>query len=223
MTSPTLDGGVTEASLIALRSMPDEIAAVALDGQMRTLEAIWRRSFLARGLILLEMEQRMLWKHLTDPATGEPYKSLGVWIITAAPQSRSGAYAALSAVKELRDIPREHLEGVSRCNVSVLQALSTAVRNDPAVLRAARDLPEREFIRKIQKDWPSQHIEERKMLHMNPVKSASIVIEQGIRKAMEVEGLTTREQVLELWACNYLAEHLEVEAEDGQDNRESCG
>jgi hypothetical protein len=37
------------------------------------------------------------------------------------------------------------------------------------------------------------------------------VIEQGIRRAMAVEGLTTREQVLEFWAISYLHEHEEEE------------
>lgn len=214
MTSLMLDvNGITEATLINLRNMPDEIAAVALDGRLRALEIQWKRSFLERGLLLLEMEQRQLWRKLTDPHTQEPYSSLEKWICSAAPQSRSDAYAALRAVKELRDIPRQSLEAIPRCNVAILQALSTAVRNEPEVLKAAKDLPEREFIRKIQKDWPEQHIEERRMLHMNPTKTASTVIERAIKLAMQVEGLTTREQVLEMWATEYLQGHAEVEDE----------
>jgi hypothetical protein len=212
MSSLMLDvAGVTEATLINLRNMPDEIAAVALDGRLRALEIQWKRSFLERGVLLLEMEQRMLWRKLDDPSTGEPYTSLERWILTAAPQSRSDAYAALRAVKELRDIPRQHLEGVARCNVAILQALSTSIRNEPEVLKAAKDLPEREFIRKIEKDYPDQHIESRRLIHLHPTKSASAVIEKAIKLAMQLEGLTTREQVLESWAVTYLQEHTDEE------------
>lgn len=209
-----LDAGVTDAALISLRSMPDEIAAVALDGRLRTLEAQWKRTFVERGLILLEMEQRMLWKYLPDPQTGQPYNSLERWIITAAPQSRSDAYAALRAVKELRDIPRERLEAIPRCNVAILQALSTAVRNDPNILDAARHLPEKEFIHEIQRCWPEQHVEQRRAIHMHPVASASPIIEKGFKLVMEHEGLTTREQVLEFWATKSIDEYMGVG--DGQ-------
>lgn len=222
MVSPILDVALTDRDLIELRAMPDEIAAVSLDNRLRALESIWKRCFLERGIVLLEMEQRMLWKKLTDPASGEPYTSMESWIMRAAPQSRSDAYAALRAVKDLRDIPRQHLEAVPRCNVSILQSLSTAVRNDPEVLKAAKDLPEREFIRKIQQDWPNQHIEERRLLHMKPTKSASVVIETAIRRAMVVEGVTAREQALEAICVEYLQGHAEVEDEHAND-RESIG
>ena len=212
MTSLMLDVvGITEATLINLRNMPDEIAAVALDGRLRALEIQWKRSFLERGVLLLEMEQRMLWRKLDDPSTGEPYTSLERWILTAAPQSRSDAYAALRAVKELRDIPRQHLEGVARCNVAILQALSTSVRNEPEVLKAAKDLPEREFIRKIQQGWPDQHVEQRKAIHMNPPASASPIIELGFKLVMKHEGLTTKEQVIEFWAAKSIQEYQDEE------------
>lgn len=203
---------INESSLIHLREMDDEEAATTLDRRLRELEIQWKRTFVERGIILLEMEQRLLWKHLTDPNTSQPYTSLERWIITAAPQSRSDAYAALRAVKDLRDIPREHLEAIPRCNVAVLQSLSTAVRNEPGVLQAARDMPEREFVRMIQKHHPLQHLERRQRIQFNLPASAMIVVEQGIAGCMEREGLT-REQALEYWAANDLAEHMEAEDE----------
>lgn len=212
MMSPMLDKGITEATLIHLRSESDEIAAVALDCRIAALETLYKRTFLERGVILFEVEQRLLWQKIDDPATGVPFTSLDRWILTRCPQSRSDAYAALRAVKELRDIPRERLEAIPRCNVAILQALSTAVRNEPEILKAAKDLPEREFILKIQQDWPGQHIEERRLIHMKPTKSASVVIEQAIKLAMQVEGVTTREQALEVISVEYIHGHQEAEA-----------
>jgi hypothetical protein len=204
--------GVTESALIQLRSLPDEVAAVALGQRLRALESLWRRSFYERGIILHEVKQRLLWKHLNDDATGEPYTSFDRWVLDSAPQSRSDCYAALKAIEELRDIPREQLEGVSRCNISILQALSSKVRESPKVLDAAKLLSQREFVAMIEHDYPEMHIESRRMLHLNPVKSASPVIAEGFKLAMQIEGLTSREAVLEFWATSYIQEHQKTEA-----------
>lgn len=203
---PMLDS-ITESSLVHLRSIPDEQAAIALDGRLRALEALWRRSFVERGLILIEMKQRLLWQHLDDPTTGVPYTSLERWILTAAPQSRADCYAAMRAVEELRDVPREQLAEIPRCNVHILQALSSQVRREPEVIKAATSLSQREFVAKLEKEYPLQHIESRRTLHMHPTKGASEVIEQAIQRASDMEGCTTREESLECIAVYYLQGH----------------
>ena len=114
-------------------------------------------------------------------------------------------------MEELRDIPRHQLEQVPRCNISILQALSSNIRQSPEVLQWATSTSQKDFVARIEYAYPEQHIESRRLLHLNPTKSASVVIEQGIRRAMAVEGLTTREQVLEFWAISYLHEHEEAE------------
>ena len=68
-------------------------------------------------------------------------------------------------------------------------------------------MPEREFIRKLEADYPEQHVESRRSLRLQPTKSASIMIDKAIKLAMEIEGLKTREQVLELWASEYILAH----------------
>jgi hypothetical protein len=205
---------VTESSLIQLRGMDDTDAAIFLDARLRELEAQWKRTFIERGLILLEMEQRLLWKYLTNPLTSEPYTSFERWIVTAAPQSRSDAYAALRAVKELRDIPREHLEAIPRCNVHILQSLSTAVRNEPEVLKAAREMSEREFVRHVQKHHPLQAIEARRKIQFTMPGGDVSLVEQSIQECMEKEQLSTKEDVLMFWALEYSAENMG--AEDGR-------
>lgn len=212
MMSPMLDKGITEATLIHLRSESDEIAAVALDCRIAALETLYKRTYLERGIILFEVEQRLLWQKINDPATGVPFTSLDRWILTRCPQSRSDAYAALRAVKELRDIPRERLEAIPRCNMAILQALSSKVRESPKVLDAAKLLSQREFVVMLEKDYPEMHIEQRRTIHLHPVASASPIIEQGFRVVMQHEGLTTREQVLEFWATKSIQEYQEAEA-----------
>ena len=202
---------VTESTLIKLRQMSDEVAAVALGQRLRALESLWKRSFYERGIILHEVKQRLLWKHLNDDATGEPYTSFDRWVLRSAPQSRSDCYAALKAVEELRDIPRHQLEQVPRCNISILQALSSNIRKSPEVLQWATFTSQKDFVARLEHFYPEQAIESRCLIHLNPTKSASVIISRAVNLAKRLEGLTTREDVLEFWAADYLSEHPEEE------------
>ena len=204
---------VTESTLIRLRQMPDGEAAVALDSRLRSLEEAWKRSFIEKGVILHEVKQRLLWAKLDDPETGEPYTSFDRWVLRSAPQSRSDCYAALKAVEELRDIPRHQLEQVPRCNISILQALSSQVRQNEEVIQWATSTSQKDFVARIEYAYPEQHIESRRLLHLNPVASARPIIDKGFRLVMEHEGLTTREQVLEYWAVKSIQEYETAEAE----------
>lgn len=204
--------GVTEAVLIQLRELPDETAAIALDGRLRALESLWRRSFYERGLILHEVEQRLLWQKLNDSTTGDPYTSFNRWVVDAAPHSRSDCYAALSVVKELRDIPRQQLSDIPRCNLSILQALSSQVRQDERVIQVASSSSQKDFVAMLEKDYPDQHIESRRLIHLNPTTSLSTVMQQGIELAKRVEGVTTREQAIEAIFMEYIHQHTVAEA-----------
>jgi len=205
---------IGESALLQLRAMPDEAAAEYIDVRVCDLEEGYKRTFIERGMCLLEMEQRMLWKHRINPQTGEPFTSFERWVLVRCPQSRSDAYAALRAVKELRDIPREHLEAIPRCNVHILQSLSTAVRNEPEVLKAAREMSEREFVRHVQKHHPLQAIEARRKIQFTMPGGDVSLVEQSIQECMEKEQLSTKEDVLMFWALEYSAENMG--AEDGR-------
>ena len=186
---------ITEASLIHLRQQSDDFAARFLDARMRELEEVWKHGFVERGLILLEMEQRMLWQFLTDPQTGKTYHSFERWIITAAPQSRSDAYAALRVVKELRDIPREHLGEMTRCNVDLLRKVSSSIRIQPDVIEAAKELSLKDLTRHINQTYPGQHLSE----------VGDSEVDEAIKLAIELEdGCDTREDVIRFWAIQYL-------------------
>lgn len=198
--SPILD----DLTIRQLRGLPDLEAAVAFDGCLRGLERQYRRSFVQRGLILLEVEERGLWRLLDDNETGLPYSSFEKWVVGAASHSRSDCFAALRAVKELRDVPVDQLIEMPRCNVSVMQCLSPAVRRHPEVVKAAQVLPAKEFVQRIGKDFPDQHIEERRTIHLAPVESAKAIIDEAIEMAMTLEEVKTREQALEAIAAEYI-------------------
>ena len=204
---------VTESTLLQLRSLPDETAATFLDNRLRVLEAQWRRSFYERGVILHEVKQRLLWRFVND-CGGVPYTSFDRWLLEAAPQSRSDCYAALKVVEELRDIPRHELESVPRCNLHILQALSSNIRQNSEVLHWASTTSQKDFVARIEYAFPDQHIESRRMIHLNPTTSLNAVMQQGIELAKRVEQVTTREEAIEAIFMEYI--HAHQEAEDGE-------
>jgi hypothetical protein len=164
MTHPILDSAqITELALITLRSIPEEQAASILDSRLRVLEDAWKRSYIERGIILVEVQERGLWRLLAG-LDGVPYHSFEAWVCGAAPHSRSDCFAAMRAVRELADIPRYQLESMPRCNVEVLRSLSSGVRSKPGVIEAAQALPEKEFREHIRASHPGQHIEGKRRL-----------------------------------------------------------
>lgn len=187
---------ITELSLIQLRTLSADDAAAVLDDRLRVLEAQYKRSYAERGLLLLEMKERQLWKHLRD-ANGNPFTSFERYICEAAPYSRRDCFAALAAVKELRDISASDLMEVPRCNISVMTQLSPRVRSQPEVLKQAKNLSEREFRSFIGVTHPTEHI---------PSKT---LLEQACEIAMELEscGRRVAEDVI---AEFYIAEHAEA-------------
>jgi hypothetical protein len=192
-----------ENKIQSLRAMPDAEAAAIFDGRMRELERQYKRSFVERGLILLEVEQRELWKHLIDSETKEAFASMERWIVNAATHSRSDCFAALRAVKDLRDVPTEELLNMPRCNVGLLQSLSTAVRKKPEVIKAAQEMTAKEFTATIEQHFPDQAIEQKQSMHLSPKKSERNVIDHAIDIAMELEGCTSREEAMEAICVSY--------------------
>ncbi|MGD0859303.1 MAG: hypothetical protein ABR912_08280 [Terracidiphilus sp.] len=153
-------GGETLELALRVNGMGDEEAALVLDARMCILEDQWKRSFVERGLILLEFEERDLWSLLKDPDTDQPYPSLRKWIKRIAPASFRDCYAALAAVKELRDMRVEDLLLIPRCNIEQLKLMSPTDRareieiedgKRVSVISAAQTMKQKEFSAEIGK------------------------------------------------------------------------
>ena len=138
------------------REMPDDLAAFGLDKAIRELEALYKRGFVLRGLICLEVKRRALWRFVSDYEG--PYHSFEDWVTKACPHSRSDCFAAMKAAEDLADIPVEELAGISGVNIRVLQSLSSSVRTRPEVLEAAQNLPEKQFVAHVAEHFPDMHI-----------------------------------------------------------------
>lgn len=170
MTSPNLD------PLAQADTLPDEEAAVVLDRRTRILDVLYRRTFVELGFICREMQVRALWRHLG-------YESFNAWVDAAAPYSRSYCFEAKRIVGELKDVPREQLLGMSRESILTLRSLSTAVRNLPDVLEAAKRGDE-VLTKKIEAEHPGQHLESRTPMRLSPGRSERKVIEAWVNFAI---------------------------------------
>lgn len=187
----------------AIRSMGSQDAANTLDSLMRTLDGIAKRGFAARGMCLLLMEERELWKDLIDPDTKEPYRSLNSWILLAAPYSHGSCHDALRTIKELREMPIEDLLVIPRANLQRLKELSTSVRKEPAVIEAAKTLSEDQFVDLIQMDYPQQHLDK----PVRPTLRVTPAVEAALDLVGTLMGIADRQGQLDGLCVDFVLEH----------------
>jgi len=175
-TELTVESGTIEAYL-KITGMRDEEAAQTLDDSMRRLEVEWKKTFIHRGLILLEFEKRELWRFVRDQKTGEPFPSMDKWIKRAAPMSFSDCYAALRILKQLQDMPIDALSAMPRCNIEVLRSLSVNERtaeldttdgNRISVVAAAQSMRKKEFEAAISRKFRLDSLESRRERLVGP-------------------------------------------------------
>jgi hypothetical protein len=218
-TVDTSPAELDELKIRALRCLGDLEAAKVLDDRLRFLESQYKRNYVERGFILLEMEERVLWKLLTDAETGQPYASFERWVVGAATHSRSDCFESLRAVKQLRDIPREQLLEIPRKNIGVLSQLSTQVRKDPEVIKAAQTGSKADFIGHLQTAYPDQHVEQESKMTTHPTVSQRKVIDLACETAAWVYGSGDRESALEAMATFFLDGDCEREGFEVYSNR----
>lgn len=144
-----------------LRSLPTREAADACTGLLRSLEGIEDAVFAARGMACLIIEERELYKELTDPEVDRPFGSLDRFLKWACPKSWSYCRDALRTVKELKETPLTDLLEIKRCNLEILKKTSTHVRKEPRVIEAAKTQSEAQFTQILTTEF-NQHIEQRK-------------------------------------------------------------
>jgi hypothetical protein len=188
-------------------------AESALFARMLFIDRTERVSYAERGLICRAVQKFMLHEERTDPATGKPCSFSG-WIRLASPWSYPRVFAAMRDVEELKDVPDADLAQIPEANLKTMKQLSTAVRADPSVLQAAKEMSNECFADKVRKDFPEQHLEVACSLHFTKVEeSAAKVIEEAIDEAIK-RGAHGRNEALEMVAATALEEfRLESEVE----------
>lgn len=191
---------IVSTNLSDLIALPDPEAAEALNTRMVALDQIHRiheRSYAERGIIAREFEVRHLWKHLIDPETDQAFPHLTAWLSCSDFLGcRRTNFEAKGDLERLQDVPQAKLIDVPKGNIKVLLQLSTAVRNDPGILDAARNLSQDDFLEKVEKEQPNQHIEQRRPLRFNPGRSGVKIVEEAIAWALEHDIAGSRDEAL---------------------------
>lgn len=175
---------------------PDEQAARFLDKRLRSIEQKQKHHFVEIGLICNEVSDRALFKELG-------YKSFDLWIITAAPVCRSGAYAAMRALKDLEGIPLSDLIEMPRANIETLRKLSSNVGRTPEVIEAAKTSGERQFKEYLQQEQPQQHVEQTYRIAFCASQGLAKLVEDVLGHLMKTEACTSREEALEAIVTDY--------------------
>lgn len=175
-------------SLWDLVGLPDPAAAEQLDKRMKALDVvdrIYQVSFVERGIIAQEFQRRALWKHLEDPDTGTPFANMDAWMSCSEFMGcRRTNYEAKRVVTMLEDVPTAKLIDIPKASLHTLAQLSTAVRNQPDILEAAKTMTPEKFVEKVEREQPMQHIESRAPLVLRPGRSDRKAILEWVEYAM---------------------------------------
>ena len=142
---------------------------------------------------------------------GDYFQSFDKFLKDACPNSWSYVREALRAVKELKDVPFEDLLQMKRCNIQQLKQTSSSVRVLPDVIEAAKTLPEKELVAKLNSDH-EQHLECKVPVVM-ATEDEVAEFNTAIAVATIVEGCATRSEAIRAISVSYLQEHP-VEAGD---------
>lgn len=213
-------------TLDELIALPDEDAAPALQGRMSAwdqVDILHERSYSERGMIALEFEKRKLWQYVINPASGNPFTSFSAWATHGPLGGRRVTFEAKKDIKALEDVPAGELREIPKCNIQTLKGLSTKVRNEPAVLDAAKKLSEDEFLEKLDKEYPDQHTGgKRQWLRFRLKRHEREEIEEALKLAME-DGATSKSEALFAIAIAYKVNRIleEREREQVQAQQES--
>jgi hypothetical protein len=196
---------------LALRVMPEQSAAEALRAILTALQGIEERAYAIRGRALLMIEQRELYKLDTDPEIGQPFVSMNRWLLVMHEKHYRSYRDALSAAKELNEIPFEDFALMPRANIKQLEGCSSSIRTKPDVIEAAKTMPEKQFVKEVLNQKYNQHLEVRQPVVMAE-SAVSEKIDQAVEMAIALYGCKSRGEALEAIAVDFLQSHsAEVE------------
>lgn len=188
-----------------VRSMAVEPAANALRSKLRDLDGAEKQVFALRGMCGLLIEERELYRWVVDEEVGDYYTSLDRFLKQEFPNSWGYIRDAMRAVKELKDMPFEDLLQIKRANLEQLKKVSSSVRILPEVVAAAKSLPEKQFVSKLNSDH-AQHLEIRQPVVMASTGDCD-ELETAIALAITIEGCGSRSEALKAIAVSYIQDH----------------
>jgi len=170
---------ITPESLREMEDWKPLTVATILFDRSRELSRVPGEWFIEVGLICAEVERRELWREMMSKS-GTQFRSWSGWVNETFGESKSSAFEAADAVKNLKDdVPLETLKEIPRCNLKQLKDCSTAAKRDPEMHKAALEKSEAEFVKVA--NWKhNQHLEHRDFFHLAPVAEQKVTLAETI-------------------------------------------
>lgn len=187
-------------------ALPDAQAATVITEALQDFDRQHERRYAAIGLAALECERRELWRHVQDSEDGFPCRSFARWIKVCCPHSASTVYAALADVKELSDLPAESVAWIRESNFDTMKSLSTTVRRDPNVLKAASQGSTADLVDYVQRNHPLQAVERVTVMKLTLTVFEKEVVDEAIKKAKARGDASMPGECVSGWAAAYLAD-----------------
>jgi hypothetical protein len=194
-------------------ALSDAEAEALLYTEISSFDEAQRIGYARIGLMMVEVERRLLWKLRVDPETGFPCRSFNRYVRVCAPHAYGTCYAAKYDVEALQDdISAADIAQIPQSNFATLKSLSTAVRKDRGVLAVAKTGATEALVSHIQREHPEQHIEQASYMRFKPTLSQREDIEHALELAKHGEEISATEA---LWrVCVEYAEFPRVVAGD---------
>lgn len=208
--------------------------AIKEDAEFMQTWNTMRSSWYELGRHFFAIEEKELWRclaysrdHVDDDGVlvhtrGDIFRTIDSWlkdrILDA---SRSTAYAALQAYKDLKDIPAVELKKIQITNAKVLREMPEKDRIDPKWVKAGQDLSERQLVDKIRKERPELHIERKHSMKLKFQEGGKGEVDLAIKAMAWISEKEGREGNLELICADWLNQMCEVAGFAGLSNREA--
>ncbi len=194
--------GLRTPDWLTIKLQPNEVAAASLATILLNLDRIEEQAFAVRGEAMLLIEERNLYRWIVDEEVGDYYVSFDKWLKDTLPRSWGYCRDALRTRKECRQIPYGEFVQIKRCNLEQLKKVSSSVRILPEVVEAAKAMPEKAFVAKLNAEH-HQALEVKQPVVMAE-QSASAIIDQAVDMAIALEGCTSRSNALECVAAFFV-------------------
>jgi hypothetical protein len=199
---------------LAIRLQSNETAAASVTSILKSMDLTEKQVYARRGMACLLAEERQLFRWVIDEEVGDYFVSFDRWLKQTCPESWSYCRQAMNAVKELKDMKFEDLLQIKRANIEQLKKVSSNVRLLPEVVQAAKHLPEKQFVEKLNTEH-QQHLDVKTPIVMATPDDCE-EFETAIAMAIAVEGCANRAEAIRCISVNYIQEHA-VEAEHRQE------
>lgn len=175
-----------------------------LDGRVRNIEQRLKQTWLELSNLCIKIMDEELWREGN-------YPSYGAWLVNACPFSRSFAYKAVGARRELAELSEEDLKEIPFGNAVVLQH-TPRNRRQRALIEQAKQQQPQEFLATVVDNIPESHLEELTVHRFRLTKGASKTLRAGLDawRILNDDPSAPVEAALEGLVADYMQVHQEL-------------